>query len=132
MQAPVLRVSVMFRWEDFWRVCRRCVPMACSVVWTSTSACPKAHSALHILFLLGFMALGRIRRPEGLRHIPPREMGKVIGLDRAPEVRTLREKIGLMAANGHIQTWMQDLSKSWMNTDPTEAGYLYIDSHPCV
>jgi len=87
------------------------------------------YSALHILFLLGFMALGRIRRPEGLRHIPPGEMGKVIGLDRAPEVRTLREKIGLMAANGHIQTWMQDLSKSWMNADPTEAGYLYIDGH---
>ena len=87
------------------------------------------YSALHILLLLGFMALGRIRRPEGLRHVPPGEMGKVIGLDRAPEVRTLREKIGLMAANGHIQTWMQELSKSWMNADPTEAGYLYVDGH---
>jgi len=34
------------------------------------------------------MALGRIRRPEGLRHIPPGEFGKVTGLDRVPEVRT--------------------------------------------
>ena len=60
------------------------------------------YSALHILLVLGFMALGRIRRPEGLRHIPPGEFGKVIGLDRVPEVRTLREKIALMAAKGEI------------------------------
>ena len=29
-------------------------------------------NALHIQILLGFMALARIRRPEGLRHVPPR------------------------------------------------------------
>ena len=39
------------------------------------------YSALHILMTLAFMALGRIRRPEGLRHIAPGEFGKVIGLD---------------------------------------------------
>lgn len=87
------------------------------------------YSALHILLTLAFMALGRIRRPEGLRHIPPGEFGKVIGLDRVPEVRTLREKTGLLAANGQIQAWMQDLSKSWMQADPDEAGYLYVDGH---
>ena len=41
------------------------------------------YSALHILLLLGFMALGRIKRPEHLRQTPPGELGKVIGLDRA-------------------------------------------------
>jgi hypothetical protein len=61
------------------------------------------YSALHILILLGFMALARIRRPEGLRHVPPGELGKVVGLDRAPEVRTLREKIAAMAENGTPQ-----------------------------
>jgi len=87
------------------------------------------YSALHILLTLAFMALGRIRRPEGLRHIAPGEFGKVIGLDRAPEVRTLRQKIGLLAASRQILAWMQDLSKSWMQADPTEAGYLYVDGH---
>ena len=67
------------------------------------------YSALHILLVLGFMALGRIRRPEGLRHIPPGEFGKVIGLDRVPEVRTLREKIALMAAKGDPGAWMKEL-----------------------
>ena len=87
------------------------------------------YSALHILLTLGFMALGRIRRPEGLRHIAPGEFGKVIGLDRVPEVRTLREKTRQLAATGNTQAWMQDLSKSWMQADPAEAGYLYVDGH---
>lgn len=87
------------------------------------------YSVLHILLTLGFMALGRIRRPEGLRHIPPGEFGKLIGLDRVPEVRTLREKISLMARNGKPEAWMKDLSKHWMENDPDEAGYLYVDGH---
>jgi hypothetical protein len=87
------------------------------------------YSALHILLVLGFMALGRIRRPEGLRHIPPGEFGKAIGLDRVPEVRTLRDKIAVMAATGDPGAWMKELSKSWMEGDPEEAGYLYVDGH---
>ena len=87
------------------------------------------YSALHILLVLGFMALGRIRRPEGLRHLPPGEFGKVVGLDRVPEVRTLREKIAVMATTGDPAAWMKELSKSWMEGDPQEAGYLYVDGH---
>ncbi len=87
------------------------------------------YSCLHLLLTLGFMALGRIRRPEGLRHIPPGEFGKVIGLDRVPEVRTLREKITMMAANGDPAAWMKELSRTWMEAEPEEAGYLYVDGH---
>ena len=87
------------------------------------------YSALQILTLLGFMALARIRRPEGLRHIPPGELGKTLGLDRVPEVRTLREKIAFMAEHGTPQKWMHELSRSWMEDDPQEAGYLYVDGH---
>jgi len=87
------------------------------------------YSCLHILLVLGFMALGRIRRPEGLRHIPPGELGKVTGLDRAPEVRTLRTKVTLMAQTGDPEAWMKELAKTWMHDDPAEAGYLYVDGH---
>lgn len=87
------------------------------------------YSCLHILLILGFMALARIRRPEGLRHVPPGELGKCIGLDRAPEVRTLREKVALMASTGNPDAWMKELAKAWMDDDPDEAGYLYIDGH---
>jgi len=87
------------------------------------------YSALHILCVLGFMALGRIRRPEQLRHQPPGELGKAVGLDRVPEVRTLREKIARMAATGNPGQWMRDLSRTWMENDPDEAAYLYLDGH---
>ena len=87
------------------------------------------YSCIHILLTLGFMALGRIRRPENLRHIPPGEFGKVIGLDRVPEARTLREKISIMASTGNPGAWMKELSKTWMGDDPDEAGYLYVDGH---
>jgi len=87
------------------------------------------YSCLHILLVLGFMALGRIRRPEGLRHLPPGELGKVVGLDRAPEVRTLREKITQMAQTGDPKAWMMHLGKTWMCEDPSEAGYAYVDGH---
>lgn len=87
------------------------------------------YSCLHILLTLGFMALARIRRPEGLRHIAPGELGKVAGLDRVPEVRTLRAKITAMASAGDPDAWMKELSRTWMEDDPDEAGYLYVDGH---
>jgi DNA-binding CsgD family transcriptional regulator len=87
------------------------------------------YTAMHILCVLGFMALARIRRPEQLRHQAPGELGKSIGLDRVPEVRTLRKKIALLAATGNPGQWMRELSVAWMQEDPAEAGYLYIDGH---
>jgi hypothetical protein len=87
------------------------------------------YSALHVLVLLGFMALARIRRPEGLRHVPPGELGRSLGLDRVPEVRTLREKIDWMSSQGDVKGWMRQLSAGWMADDPGEAGYLYVDGH---
>ncbi len=87
------------------------------------------YSALHILLVLGFMALGRIKRPEHLRQTSPGELGKVIGLDRVPEVRTLREKVHLLAKTGDPAAWMRDLAKLWMESEPEEAGYLYVDGH---
>ena len=87
------------------------------------------YSCLHILLVLGFMALARIRRPEKLRHVPPGGFRKVIRLDRVPEVRTLREKITHMAHTGDPAARTPALSTARMEDDPTEAGYLYIDGH---
>jgi len=87
------------------------------------------YSAMHVLTLLGFMALGRIRRPEALRGVPPAERGKVLGLDRCPEVKTLRRKVATMAEEGDVVAWMHECSRTWMEDDPEEAGYLYLDGH---
>lgn len=66
------------------------------------------YEAMHVLLVLGFMALAWIRRPEGLRHVPPGELGKVVGLDRVPEVKTLRRKVARMANDGDPRAWMQE------------------------
>ena len=34
-----------------------------------------------------------------------------------------------MAATGDPGGWMNALSKTWMEHDPDEAGYLYVDAH---
>src|SRR5664279_577300 len=55
---------------------------------------PNGYYSLYSIFLLlGFLALARIRSLEQLRYEAPGEWGKLLGLDRVPEVRTLREKI---------------------------------------
>ena len=61
---------------------------------------------------------------------PPGELGKVVGLDRVPEVRTLREKIAAMAQNGTPQKWMRELSRAWMEADPWSGISLY--GWPCA
>ena len=87
------------------------------------------YSVVHVLLVLAYMALARLRRPEALRNVPVGEIGKVVGLDRAPEVKTMRAKIKLMAHGGDTEGWMMDLSRTWMQADPDEAGYVYIDGH---
>jgi hypothetical protein len=47
----------------------------------------------HVLLLLALMALCRIKTTEKLRGHAPGEFGKLLGLDRIPEVRCLRKKM---------------------------------------
>jgi len=52
------------------------------------------------LVALLLMALWRIKRPEALKEFPPADLGRVLGLDRAPEVKTLRRKLSCTDATG--------------------------------
>ena len=87
------------------------------------------YSLFNIFLLLGFMALSRVKTLEGLRYKPPGEWGKLLGLDRAPEVRTLREKIKHLAENGQPLPWSAALCQDWMNEAPTQAQVCYVDGH---
>ena len=50
------------------------------------------------LLTLLFMALLRIKRPEQLKERDPAAFGRLLGLDRAPEVKTLRRRLTRLAA----------------------------------
>ncbi len=88
------------------------------------------YTLTHIFILLSFMALLRIKAPEALRRNNAGEFGKLLGLDRIPEVRCLRERLSFISSNSQsVQIWSNKLSKSWIDADPDSAGTLYIDGH---
>jgi prepilin-type processing-associated H-X9-DG protein len=82
-----------------------------------------------LLMLLAFMALAGKKSVESLRDCAPGEWGKLLGLDRIPEVRTLRAKIHLLAADGQPERWSAGLCRRWMEAAPEQAGILYVDGH---
>src|SRR5262249_62185812 len=83
-----------------------------------------------IFVLLALIALARIPSLEALRYVAPGEWGKLIGLDRIPEVRTLRQKITeLCAEEGRAEGWSNALAKQWMADEPQSAGVFYADGH---
>ncbi len=91
---------------------------------------PKGYYGLTSIFLLlAFMALTRIKSVERLRYFAPGEWGKILGLDRIPEVRTLRNKLKILTTEGACAQWGADLCAQWMTSDPTNAAMLYIDGH---
>jgi transposase-like protein len=87
------------------------------------------YTTLQIFSLLGYMALCRIKTVEQLQYHPPGELGKLLGLDRVPEVRCLRNKLEALSTNQAPQKWAAQLSQDWMQADPDLAGALYVDGH---
>lgn len=91
---------------------------------------PKGYYGLDsLLMLLAFMALARFKSIESLRYCAPGEWGKLLGLDRVPEVRTLRHKLRLLSQDDQAEQWSAQLCKQWMAAAPQQAGTLYIDGH---
>jgi hypothetical protein len=82
-----------------------------------------------VLLTFAFMALLRIRTPEQLTERAPGEMGAFLGLDRAPEVKTLRRKLRELAQRGLADTFSRQLTERWAQATPRELALLYVDGH---
>jgi len=86
-----------------------------------------------VLELLALMALARIGSIEQLRYAAAGEWGDLLGLDRVPEVRTLREKLKLLCTTpGRAAIWNTVLAKEWMGEQEAEQASglaFYIDGH---
>ena len=81
------------------------------------------------LLTLLLMALWRIKRPEGLKEYSPTDLGRVLGLDRAPEVKTLRRKLARLAAAGRAAQFGQALAQQRVAAHGDAMGFLYVDGH---
>jgi len=101
---------------------------------TELYALPKGFYGLSsVLVLLALMALARIGSIEQLRYAAAGEWGNLLGLDRVPEVRTLREKLKLLCIEqGRAARWNAALAKEWIGQHETEQSpglAFYIDGH---
>jgi hypothetical protein len=85
---------------------------------------------LRVTLLMGvFMALLREPRAEGATRLPPADLGRLLGLDRAPEVKTLRRKLAELAAHGRGAALQGALGRYHATTRPDAVGFLYLDGH---
>jgi hypothetical protein len=81
----------------------------------------------HIILLLCFMALCRIKNPEQLKKYPVGELGKLLGLDRVPQVEYLRTKIRQITEQSKCDLVQESLFQSW--TEEMDESFYYIDGH---
>lgn len=89
----------------------------------------KYYSLNIVVILLACMALCRLKHIERLRFESPGEWGKVMGLDRIPEVRTLRAILKDVCLESPVAQWADLLRKDWLRADEDAAGVLYLDGH---
>ena len=82
-----------------------------------------------ILLTFAFLALLRIKTPEQLKGHAPGELGLLLGLDRAPEVKTLRRKLRELGAQGRAHALAEAFARRWASEEPEALGYLYVDGH---
>ena len=87
------------------------------------------YTTLQVVTLLAYMALCRIKTVEQLQYESPGELGKLMGLDRVPEVRCLRNKLAQLSQGKAPEEWAGLLSQQWLEADPERAGTLYVDGH---
>jgi transposase-like protein len=84
------------------------------------------------LLTLVFLALAGEPRAEGATRVPAAALGRVLGLDRAPEVKTIRRKLTELAAAGRADQLMMALARRHAAARPDALGFLYIDGHARV
>ena len=82
-----------------------------------------------ILLTFVLMALLRIKGPEGLKEHSPVDLGRLLGLDRACEVKTLRRKLDALAAKNKAEIFGRELAKIRVQKRQSTLGFLYVDGH---
>ena len=85
------------------------------------------YGLVSMLLVLAYMSLSRIKTPEALKLCKPGEFGKIIGLDRVPEVKCLRGKIEEIVEQNKAKEFSSILAQGWISDE--QCAYFYIDGH---
>jgi len=78
------------------------------------------------LFLAGLL---RIKRPEHFKEYRPEDLGAILGLDRAPEVKTVRRKFAHLAGMERGKQLMDTLARRRIAENEDRVAFLYVDGH---
>ena len=96
-------------------------------------ALPAGFYGLEAMLTEGVLrTLAGAARAEGATRIDPIALGRVLGLDRAPEVKTIRRKIGQLAEQGKASDLLAALAKHHLahhDADDQVGLVLYVDGH---
>jgi hypothetical protein len=76
---------------------------------------------------------GREPRAEGATRVDPHALGRILRLDRAPEVKTIRRKITTLAATGRADELLAAMAATHVTrldaSDPDLLAVFYVDGH---
>ena len=90
---------------------------------------PAFYGLRTIVVTLFLGALLRMKRPEHWKEYRPEDLGAILGLDRAPEVKTVRRKFAHLAAMGRGKQLMEELARRRIAEDGDRVAFLYVDGH---
>lgn len=76
-----------------------------------------------------FRALAGAPRAEGAARFDPAALGRVLGIDRAPEVKTIRRKIGQLASVGRASDLLAGMAAHHLARSEDPDLVLYVDGH---
>jgi transposase len=93
---------------------------------------PAFYGIRNVVATLLLMFLARINRPEHLKEHSPLQLGAVLGLDRAPEMKTLRRKVRRLAALGKSLEFMEQLARRHVGRKRGTKLWLFVDGHVSV
>lgn len=94
-----------------------------------TSSRAAFYSLRSLVLALVFCALLGEPRAEGLTRISPVDLGRLIGLDRAPEVGTIRRRIDELAGARRSGQLIGSLARHHAEAHPDQMVVLYLDGN---
>jgi hypothetical protein len=94
------------------------------------SARKAAFYSLRSLFCsIAFACLLGEPRAEGFTRISPTDLGRLLGLDRGPEVGTVRRRIEELALVGRADQLLDQLARHHIESHEDATGIFYVDGH---
>jgi hypothetical protein len=95
---------------------------------------PNGFYGLDTMLVEGVLrALAGQPRAEGATRVDPHALGRVLGLDRGPEVKTIRRKITTLAATGRADELLAAMAAAHVTqldaSNPDLLAVFYVDGH---